>query len=77
MAWFFLCSWYEGFYAMKSLSVSEPTGHRLKATWKSLGRDIYLYAMVLVGVAWFFVFHYLPVYGIQIAFKRYNPFDGI
>ena len=62
---------------MKSLSVSEPTGHRLKTTWKSLRRDKYLYAMVLVGVAWFFVFHYLPVYGIQIAFKRYNPFDGI
>ena len=65
---------------MKSVTInerSERTEHRFTSTWKSLKRDKYLYFMALVGVAWFLIFHYLPVYGVQVAFKRYNPFDGI
>ncbi len=36
-----------------------------------------LYLMAIPAVVWFIFFHYLPFYGLQIAFKDYSPFVGI
>lgn len=36
-----------------------------------------LYVLVLPAIIYFFVFHYMPLYGIQIAFKDYKAADGI
>ncbi len=36
-----------------------------------------LYVMILPAVIFFLVFSYLPMYGIQIAFKDYRAVDGI
>lgn len=36
-----------------------------------------LYLMLLPMLAYFFVFQYLPLYGLQIAFKNFSPFKGI
>lgn len=36
-----------------------------------------LYILVLPAIIYFFVFNYLPLYGIQIAFKDYKAVDGI
>ena len=36
-----------------------------------------LYVLVLPAVVYFFVFNYLPLYGIQIAFKDYKAVRGI
>ena len=36
-----------------------------------------LYLMVLPAIIYFLVFHYGPMYGVQIAFKRYIPALGI
>lgn len=36
-----------------------------------------LYVLVLPAVIYFIFFHYLPLYGIQIAFKNYRAVDGI
>lgn len=36
-----------------------------------------LYALVLPAVIYFIFFHYMPLYGIQIAFKDYRAVDGI
>lgn len=33
--------------------------------------------MALLGVAWMFIFNYIPMYGIIIAFKEYNIVDSI
>ncbi|MDW7659474.1 MAG: ABC transporter permease subunit [Bacillota bacterium] len=35
-----------------------------------------MYLMVLPAVVIIFVFHYIPIYGIIIAFQRYSPLDG-
>ncbi|WP_135554047.1 ABC transporter permease [Paenibacillus cymbidii] len=35
------------------------------------------YLLLLPGVAYFLIFHYVPLYGIVIAFKDVTPFDGI
>lgn len=36
-----------------------------------------LYLLVLPAVIYFFVFNYMPLYGIQIAFKDYKAVNGI
>lgn len=36
-----------------------------------------LYLLILPAVIYFFVFNYLPLYGIQIAFKDYKAVNGI
>lgn len=37
----------------------------------------YLYLMILPVVLYYAVFHYAPMYGIQIAFKNYSPGTGM
>lgn len=36
-----------------------------------------LYLMLLLPIAWYLIFHYGPLYGLQIAFKNFNPAKGI
>jgi putative aldouronate transport system permease protein len=52
-----------------------------KSLWhdvrRRLVRDWQLYLFVLPGVLFYIVFHYMPLYGIQIAFKHYRAVDGI
>ena len=36
-----------------------------------------LYVMLLLPITYYLLFHYVPMYGITIAFKDYNPFLGI
>ena len=37
----------------------------------------WLYIMLLPGLLYFIIFHYVPMGGIIIAFKQYSPFIGI
>ncbi|MEF2245986.1 MULTISPECIES: ABC transporter permease [unclassified Paenibacillus] len=37
----------------------------------------YVYMMLLPVVAYYIVFHYLPIYGVQIAFKDFSPGLGL
>ncbi|WP_274651370.1 ABC transporter permease [Paenibacillus humicola] len=41
-----------------------------------LKRDKWLYALLLPGLIYFIVFKYLPMWGVLIAFKNYQPFLG-
>ena len=36
-----------------------------------------LMLLALVPILWYVVFCYVPMYGVQIAFKKYNPSLGI
>ena len=36
-----------------------------------------LYLMLIPVLIWYFLFRYLPIYGVQIAFKDFMPFKGI
>lgn len=40
-------------------------------------RNKWLYAMLLPGLLYFLVFKYLPMWGMLIAFQKYQPFLGI
>lgn len=44
---------------------------------KSLWRSKYLYLMILPALAYYIIFMYGPMYGVQIAFKDFTPALGI
>jgi putative aldouronate transport system permease protein len=44
---------------------------------KDFKRNKYIYLMLLPVVVYYVIFHYVPMYGAQIAFKDYIPARGI
>lgn len=52
-----------------------------KGVWRAIKKDFsnckYLYLMALPVIAYYIIFHYLPMYGVTIAFRRYSISDGI
>lgn len=44
---------------------------------KALLQDRYLWLLAAPAVVYYFLFHYLPMYGLLIAFKDFSPFLGI
>lgn len=44
---------------------------------KTLSRERYLYLMLIPGLLIYLFFCYLPMYGVIIAFKDFNPVKGI
>jgi putative aldouronate transport system permease protein len=45
--------------------------------WKSIKANKEIYLMLLPGLLFLFVVKYIPMYGLQIAFKSFDPFLGI
>ena len=55
-----------------------PVGQKKKMNLKTAMRNHWqLYVLVLPAIIYFFVFNYMPLYGIQIAFKDYKAVNGI
>jgi len=50
---------------------------RKTSTASNLSRYRWLYFMILPGLAWYFLYRYVPMYGIVIAFKDFNFSRGI
>jgi len=47
---------------------------RFKRIWN---RDKYLYLLCLPAILYLIIFDYIPMYGVQIAFRNYKAKDGI
>lgn len=47
------------------------------STFKKYQKHHILFLMMVPGLVYFFVFKYMPIYGLQIAFKDYNVIKGI
>jgi putative aldouronate transport system permease protein len=48
-----------------------------RKSWLSLSQDWQLYALLIVPMLYFLVFKYIPMYGVTIAFKEFNMFQGV
>ena len=44
---------------------------------RSIQKYWQFYLCIIPVTAYFIVFHYLPMYGVQIAFRDFNPINGI
>ena len=54
----------------KPVSKKKNLLHRI---WESR----YIYLFLLPGIVFFAIFKYVPIYGVQLAFKKYNVQSGI
>ena len=43
---------------------------------RDMKRNWWFYAMLIPGITYIIIFHYLPMYGVTIAFKNYSIFRG-
>ncbi len=46
-------------------------------TLKAMSKNYSLYLLILPVLAYYLIFCYLPMYGITLAFKEYDPIKGI
>lgn len=64
---------------VSTLSPKKDTNKTLK--WDTLKRDIklywVLYLMFVPILLYYIIFHYLPMYGVLMAFQRYSPAKGV
>ena len=49
----------------------------MKKKYKKIRKYAGLYIMLAIPFLWYIIFKYIPMYGLQIAFKRFNPTLGI
>lgn len=66
---------------MDNKTISILTGKRQVTIWSPFFHEIainkYLYLLTIPGIIFFFIFAYLPMLGIVIAFQDFNPIKGI
>lgn len=56
---------------------SSGFGNRMITYRRKAWRSRYLLFMIAFPVIYLILFEYIPMYGAQIAFRHYNPFQGI
>jgi ABC-type polysaccharide transport system permease subunit len=61
---------------MISRSIDPSAFHKI-GFWRSRWNVRALYAMLAVPVVYVFIFNYIPIYGVLMAFKRFEPRLGV
>lgn len=65
--------------ATKELKPNAP--YKKRSAWDIVRRDWmrnkYIYLILLPTLIWYIIFEYGPMYGVQIAFKNFEPGKGI
>ena len=61
----------------QSLSVNTMPNRKKNTLWRRMIRNWELYLFIAPAFLYFVIFHYGPMYGIQIAFKNFIPTLGI
>jgi putative aldouronate transport system permease protein len=62
---------------VEMLTKSQIRSARKKEIWKSIKKNKLIYLMILPGFIYFFIYKYIPMYGLVIAFQNYQPYLGI
>ncbi|GHU74695.1 sugar ABC transporter permease [Clostridia bacterium] len=60
---------------MTSVRVQPSTARQ--RSWRRIYRNWELYVMFLPVLVYFIIYHYVPMYGVQIAFKKFSGVKGI
>lgn len=68
---------------MKSVAAANAskTEQKKKDTWivrelKKFKRNSFLFFLLIPGLIYYIIFHYVPIYGLLISFKNYRPGTG-
>ncbi len=67
----------QGVTGVKRATTQKPKTGFWNRVVKDFKRNKYIYLMLLPVVAYYVVFHYVPMYGAQIAFRDFIPALGI
>jgi len=49
----------------------------LSVLWKNFRRYKWLYLLMIPGIVYYIIYHYVPMFGLVIAFKKFNLMKGI
>ena len=60
-----------------SKKIDKKTESRLAHTWREYKKNKYLFLLLAPMLIWYAIFHYGPMYGIQLAFKDFYIMKGI
>jgi putative aldouronate transport system permease protein len=63
--------------ALQNAFAANPLVRRRRGISYYIRRDIFLYALLVLPIAYFTLFKYVPMYGVTVAFKEYNIFKGV
>ena len=67
----------QGVRGAKPATMQKPRNSFWNRVVKDFKRNKYIYLMLLPVLAYYFIFHYVPMYGAQIAFRDFVPAQGI
>ena len=59
-----------------STTTGDSLTRRSPSLWSRIVRHWQLYVLLAPAIIYLIVFKYWPMYGVQIAFRNYNPIDG-
>ncbi|UVI28288.1 ABC transporter permease [Paenibacillus spongiae] len=59
------------------MKTSSPQSTLLLSKWKRIRKQYQLYLFLFPTILFFIVFHYIPMYGVTIAFKNFMASKGI
>ena len=59
-----------------STTTGDSLTRRSPSLWSRIARHWQLYVLLAPAIIYLIVFKYWPMYGVQIAFRNYNPIDG-
>ncbi len=62
---------------MTSARIARPGTNRLQALGAYIWKHKYMYLMLVPAILYYIIFCYVPMGGIIIAFKKFNPMRGI
>lgn len=62
---------------LKSNTAESPLLRRSRNTLKGVRASWQIYLIILLPIVWYLVFSYMPMAGLQLAFKKYMPRRGI
>jgi len=61
----------------EAIVVSKGIAVKRASLWQSILYYKYIYLMLLPGIIFFLIFRYIPMYGVQLAFKEFYSNKGI